>query len=146
MRRGHEEIAKGGREDLVGVTGGSISSRQLRLMGHPYGRGASAKQRGDTKLMRKKAPLLPINKQTGKLRGGVFLRRASGGTQSFDVGSSAKHSAFIFHPAGTKKMVGRGVMSGKQIGFNGPTGFLEKKWRLRNRAFQDVFIRNQRKP
>lgn len=146
MVKAHKEIASRGRDDLIELTGGKVSSKQLRQMGHPFGRGASAGQRGPTKLMRKKIALQPINIQSGRLRGGIYIRKVSGGTQSYDVGSMAKHSAYILHPAGTKRMVGREVTSGWDIGFNGPTGTLRKRHRLRYRAFQQAFMQKQRKP
>lgn len=145
MVKAHVEIAKGGKQDLVDVTGGGIKAETLRKMGHPYGRGASAAKRKATGLKRSgRAPLLPINVQSGQLRAMIFMRKV--GATSYDVGSGAKHGRYILHPAGTKKMVGRGVMSGRNIGFNGPAMFLEKRFKARDKAFKDAFIRKQRRP
>jgi hypothetical protein len=139
MEKGHTMIAIEGREDLHELTAGKISSKTLRKLGHPYGRGSSpgagklqrASGRAKTKAAtgRASVPLLPINKQSGKLRRGIFLRRSSGGKQAYALGSGARHAKYIMNPAGTSKMVGRGVMT-----LNNPKmGMLERRWHARNR-------------
>jgi hypothetical protein len=158
MKQGHADIAKRSLGDMSELTRGGISSKTLRRLGHPYGRGASAAVRTPTGLMRgadpKKAkssmgrrtvPLLPINRQSGKLRAGMYLRKTSspGALQAFALGSDVKYAKYILHPAGTKRMVGRGIFGGKMIGFT-KAGAVEKRWRQRNRAFKDYFINKQR--
>lgn len=139
METGHAALAKAGHEDLQENTGGRISSKTLRRLGHPFGRGPMpdggklqrASQRAKTKaeIGRSKVPMLPINRQSGQLRRGIFFRRTNGGAQAFSLGSSARHNKYIFNPAGTKKMVGRGLMT-----LNNPKmGLLERRWRARDR-------------
>lgn len=158
MAQGHAEIAKRGLADMAELTRGSISKKTLARLGHPYGRGASPAQRTPTGLMRggnaaknkkltgrARIPLLPINRQSGKLRQGMYLRKTSspGAIQSFVLGSDVPYAKYILHPAGTKKMVGRGIFGGKMLGFP-YAGAIEKRWRQRNRAFKDYFIKRQR--
>ena len=146
MKRGHEDIAREGEKDFRDLTKGTISTKQLRAMGHPFGRGLTSSASTPAGLMRgnKKAKLnagrrlvnpLPINRQTGRLQLGIFRRRVQGGIQSFIVGSNAPYEGFILSPSGTKRMVGRGMF--QKVKMN---------WRARNKAFVDVFVRNQRKP
>lgn len=143
LKTGHAQIAAAGREDLHDLTGGRISSKTLRKLGHPFGRGSApgggklqrASDRAKAKALigRKSVPLLPINKQKGTLRRGIFLRRSGGSVQAFSLGSVARHNKYIFNPAGTSKMVGRGVMT-----LNNPKmGMIERRWRARNRELID---------
>ena len=149
-----EDMAKAGAGDFKEFTSGSITSAKLRQMGHPYGRGSSAATRTATGLMRgaksarakkiigrSQVPLLPINRQSGQLQDGIFVRRAK--KRSWDVVSSSKHQ-YVLWPAGTGKMVGRGLLGGRDKGFKN-AGVLEKRFRARNKAFVDVFMKMQRK-
>lgn len=144
--------------DLEEVTSGTLTKKDLARLGHPFGRGSSAAKstakgamRGASKARRTRVgitgvvPLLPINKQSGKLRRGSFMRRTSSAPLTFVVGSDAPYAKYIFSPVGTKKMVGRGVMSGKDLGlFTGKTGILERRWRARNMALLRVLKNRQR--
>ena len=143
--------------DLEEVTSGTVSTSQLRRLGHPFARGASSAEstpkgamRGASKKRRQRVgitgvvPLLPINKQSGKLRGGTFMRRTSSRPLTFVVGSDVAYAKYIFAPAGTKRMVGRGVMSGKDLGIVGKTGILERRWKARNVALLRVLKEKQR--
>lgn len=144
MTKIHMEIVKGGREDFTDLTGGNISTKQLRAMGHPFGRGLSSKSSTASGLMRgnrsKKVNAgrrfvtpLPINKQSGRLRSGIFMRQVSGGTLSYIVGSDAPYEPFILSPSGTKRMIGRGVFK-----------IVKLRHRTRRKAYIDVFIKKQR--
>ena len=158
MREGHRDIAHKCFGRMSHYTRGGISQKTLNRLGNPFGRGASAAERTPTGLMRGadpakakkhtgrvKIPLLPINRQSGKLRQGMYLRKTffPGALQAFALGSDVKYAKYILHPAGTKKMVGRGIWGGKMLG-QSKAGAIEKDWRQYNRAFKDYFIRRQR--
>ena len=149
-RRGHQDLAIQGLADMVQLTGGRLSKRDLRRMGGPYARGSSdpksalfSKARGSTRRIvakgrkvRQPAPLLPINAQSNRLRRSMRLTRVSGGTQAFAVGpdASAGRSINVLKPGGTKNMVARGFWEE-----------VRKRWKARNAAFVEHFIRDQRK-
>lgn len=142
IKRMHRDLAEQGLGDARELTSGGLSSRQLRAMGHPYGRGAAQGSAAPTGLMRgarlpgmrQRVRPLPINRQSGLLRGSMRLRSAAGGVQSFVLGSGGiRYASYVLHPAGTKKMIGRGY-------------FIEvkKRWRARNKALIDTMLRRQR--
>ncbi len=147
MTKIHMEIVRGGREDLYNLTAGSITTKQLRAMGHPFGRGLSSKSSTASGLMRgnragrrskqftgkRFVNPLPINKQSGQLRRGIFMHRTSGGTLSYEVGSAAPYEPYILSPSGTTKMVGRGIF-----------GVIKQRHKTRRKAYIDVFIKKQR--
>lgn len=82
--------------------------------------------------------LLIINKDKGNLRNQAFLRKTTspGASQSFALGSDARHAKYVLDPRGTKKMIGRQVFGGKMIGMQ-TDGLIEKRWKQRNRALKD---------
>ena len=155
--QGFREIAEAGRTDLVELTSGRIDKRTLAKLGHPFGRGASAAEstpsglgRGASRaklkaqIGRGKLPYMPINVQSGQLRRTVHITWSKRrGSIVADVGSSAPHNKYILFPAGTRKMVGRGVLGGKMIGFRA-AGALEKRWAQRKKAWRERFISKQR--
>lgn len=150
----HKELVSGGSQDFDELTAGSVSTRQLRSMGHPFGR--SGGQGSDTggRGVRKKLGVvgskgqtthrggvlrpLPINRQTGKLRRGKFVRGPMGIRRAYDIGSSAPYEPFILSPTGTSKMVARG--------FWGPGGEFRKRHRARVQSALIVIRELQRKP
>lgn len=154
-KTGHADIARQGymdaRELTRGADGpmGSARKRWLRKMGHPFGRGpsAAASKPGGLKRgiprARGQVRNLPIGQISNRLHTGFSLKRETGGTQSFGLRSSAPHAQYILSPYGTKKMVGRGF--GGILGKSGPkTGEIVRRWRARNMAFVQHFIRKQR--
>lgn len=130
----HREIAYRGHTDAMDLTRGGVSSKQLRAMGHPYGRNRVA-QGGQYRPGRKRGmlPSLPINKQSGGLRSRLRVVRTSGGIQAFKLTAGVHPGNWVLNPDGTRKMVGRGF-------------FLEikKRWRARNKALLDTVKSRQR--
>lgn len=115
----HEMMAKAAKVDLYRLTSGPVPESTLRAMGHPYGRGARRMRLGPS----------PINKQSGRLRSGIYLR--SMGKNRLRLGSTAPHAKYQFSPYGTHKMIRRGVMGGRAISRNLPMGEIERRWRAR---------------
>ena len=151
MAKNHERLAMLGREDLEELTEGTISSRTLRQLGHPFARSAAGARRALTpkrsramgRFVKKGTiPLRPINVQSGDLRRSVFLSRPS--RNVYDVGATTPYSKYVLHPAGTRRMVGRGVMTGHALGRRTPFGEIEKRFRARLRILRDAFKTSNR--
>ena len=128
---GVEAVAEETLRFWQGVTSGTVSTRTLRRLGHPFGRGASAAEmRGGAKAQRgsprgrARIPLLPINRQTGALRDTLHIRKIRPG--EFSVGTRAPHAPFVLAPRGTDKMVPRGFMRGSRLPAPGPAGALDR--------------------
>lgn len=153
--KGHAEVARRSLADFSEFTGGPLKERDRRRLGYPYGRGASAQASTATGFMRGAAPkkiklitgraslpkiggYLIINKDKGDLRRQAFLRKTSspGYSQSFSLGSDAKHAKYVLDPRGTKKMIGRQVFGGKEIG-QSTKGLIEIRFKQRNKALID---------
>lgn len=153
-------LAEEGEKDLRASTSGGIKSKELARMGHPYGRGAAAAanlvnagnvgRRGTVKKRhrvktRAKAPLRPINKQSHKLYNSIKKpSKVKKATYDVGIGAGVKYARYILHPAGTKYMVGRGVMGWREINKAFPMGEVEKRHRIRIKAYRDVVRRAQR--
>lgn len=115
MRAANAEIDREMKKAAHQAMSGTISTQTLRRLGHPFGRGrrratAKVKRAGRTVgrvrgSVRGKAPLLPINAQTGKLRRSL---RASvhGGEHRLTV--NTRYAKFVLGKGGTTKMVDRG--------------------------------------
>lgn len=131
----NKDMAEQGRHDLVELTKGGIKSKELRKRGHPYGRGSTRLRRGKV-VDRGSAPRQPINIQSGKLHRSITVMFA--GRNKFDLSISAPYAKYILHPSGTKKMVGRGVMGWRDVNKAFPMGEIEKRHRLRTRAYRDA--------
>ncbi len=143
-----EWAAREGYDDAFEGTSGRTSSAELARMGHPYGRGAGASSnydRAGNLLKRGSAPRLPINRQSGRLR--RSLRRRMSGRSQYDVGigSGVGYARFILHPAGTRRMVGRGLMGWRKQNPGYPAGLLERRHRLRKSAARDALRRSHKK-
>jgi hypothetical protein len=122
----HRELVRGGKRDAAEATGGAISTKDLKAMGHPFGRvggqGSGTIGRGiqgDRKRFSGKGDKgqittkgvvkpLPINKQTGKLRDSFFLNGPTGPNHVYDMGFAAPYATFVLSPSGTKRMIPRG--------------------------------------
>lgn len=142
-------FVEGGESDLRQMTSGALTPEQTK---GAYARGASAASnfaKGGSVARRpgarRKAPLRPINKQSGRLNRSVHVKRLSAGIYDLSVGKGVPHAKYVLHPAGTKFMVGRGVMSWNKVG-KFPMGELEKRHRLRTKALRNVMLRSARKP
>lgn len=158
IQAAYQVLPEEGRNDLLQLTSGHVSSKTLAKMGHPYARKTAASAIGATKdparrgvskgyakrnalkgkALRAAAPLLPINRQKGKLTRSVKITRrpAAGKGLRYSVGfdrAKAKGSIYAVLPDGTRKVVPRGLWTEKR-----------RRWRIRNRAFRDVFVRTQR--
>lgn len=151
--KGHRDIAQQGFNDHKQLTAGGDGPQGptrkawLRKKGHPFGRGPSALQRTPTGLKRGiprgKVRSLPIGRISNRLHTGLSMSSMGGGKQSFGVRSRAPYTKYILSPHGTPAMVGRGF--GGELGKTGPrTGETVRRWRARNKAFVQFFIRKQR--
>lgn len=144
------ELAVAGREDLFENTAGRLGQKDLDRMGNPYGRGRSAKSnyvktgdlsrrgasgRGKARL---RAPLLPINRQSGQLRRSVRFVRRGAGVYDVGIGSTVSYARYVLHPAGTVLMVGRGLLGWRKVRSSYPMGLLERRFRTRQRALADA--------
>lgn len=163
MQKATHELAKGGQADFLALTIGTISEKQLRQMGHPFGRtarvintkklngfvglnenrvGKSGKlgQRADLQQIKgQRVQLLPINRQSGKLRRGIALmKRATGGNPSYDLFSGVPHAKHVLALEGTKHMKARGLL--------GPKGLLRRRYQARHAGTVDAVRRSLRKP
>lgn len=143
-----QKIAQESVQDGINLSNGRITTKQLRAMGHPYGRGISAAAStpgGLKRGSRRKAPLLPINQQSGQLRRGWNMRTmGSGAKRVYVVGNKAKHARYILSPWGTKKMVGRTIWGHPSKTGVKPIGLMARYARARIKAL-NVTLRNRNK-
>lgn len=139
----HRVIATDGKEDFQEMTRGTVSTKSLRAMGHPFGRiagsdpstggrGVRNRKKFQGMLTRKGVlPPLPINKQTGKLHAAITLSGPRGPKLAYDLFSNVRDGRqYVLSPVGTKKMVGRGLL--------GQWGVLRKRHRARKAAYVDL--------
>jgi len=82
----HKLIAQFGREDFYSLTGGVVSTRQLRAMGHPFARGGNGAQRGIVKGS--------ISAFRASTRQGYF-QVGKNGRGGFKAGSAVKASGIV---------------------------------------------------
>ena len=143
-KQAYRQIGEGTFKDYRELTSGGLSSATLRSMGHPYARSGNI-ARGQSKdyLSRKGlttpkgvAPLLPINRQSGRLQRSIRIvhrssRYAAEDSVFFDP-QIAGNSLWAISPAGTRYVVARGL----QVEAS-------KRARIRVRAFRDVFYQGQ---
>lgn len=139
--RVHRELVQQSISDHYEYTQGSISTKALAEMGHPFGR-SGAGARGVKAAKRKKfagagairgyetdkagrwknsvkpqvnsrgaVNPLPINRQTGKLRKSLRVTGPSGPLRIYRAGFTAEYAGFVLSPKGTSKMVARGFYS-----------------------------------
>jgi len=143
-----EWSAREGYDDAFTGMSGGTSSDELARMGHPYGRGASAASNyanAGNVLKRGRAPMLPINRQSGRLRASLRLGTAGKGRFDLGIGRGVPYAQYILHPAGTVKMVGRGLMGWRKRNPGYPAGLLERRHRLRKAAARDALRRSHKK-
>lgn len=157
MRDAHRLLWKGGVEDHAKLTTGAVSTKQLRQMGHPFGRKVSgdvstgvrgiqnggsigSRQRKKGNMVRKGVLMpLPINKQTGKLRRSFNKTPETGPDLTVDMGFKVPYSRFVLSPVGTRYMTTRGFYSvGKSTAALGAVA-------KRHRARKSVIINAARK-
>lgn len=127
----HKELYDGGKDDHFEFTGGQIKTSELRAAGHPFAREGLA-QRGNQTSKRLagkrgfRVNLLPINEQTGALRGSYFETPPQGKDQVVKMGFRIRYARFVLSPTGTRKMVARGFYSS-----GGKQGIIRKRHKLR---------------
>lgn len=117
-------------------------------MGHPHGRGSSAAlnyANAGNLLKRGRAPRLPINRQSNRLRASLRMRTAGRGRFDLGIGNGVPYARYILHPAGTVRMVGRGLMGWRKRNPGYPAGLLERRHRLRMAAARDALRRSHKK-
>lgn len=113
------------------TTSGTTSEATLAKLGHPFGRGATSAhrqaggraQRGSPRG-RARIPLLPINRQTGRLHDTLSMVRLRDGEWS--VQTRAPHAKYVLAPRGTELMVPRGFMRGSMLPNPGAAGALDR--------------------
>ena len=128
---GLEALANGALDFWKATTAGTVSSDMLAKLGHPFGRGATSAhrqaggraQRGSPRG-RARIPLLPINRQTGRLHDTLHLQKL--GERQWSVRTTAPHAKFVLSPVGTRYMVPRGFMRGSLLPNPGPAGALDR--------------------
>jgi len=156
INRIHQIIAHDGEQDFKDATTGSIKSKTLAAMGHPFGRlngagsnsggrgvkggGKRFKGIGAAGQITAKGVVrpLPINRQTGRLHAGIQLQGPIGKRKEYRLYSTAPYARFVLNPGGTRKMVDRGLL--------GRNGFLRKRHKARIAALVDVVRQTGRKP
>lgn len=135
---------------------GSVKTKTLVQMGHPFGRLRSGNRntggrgiQGNTRRfagsgiagqVTKKGVLrpLPINRQSGKLHALIQLRGPSAPFHQYNLFTTAPYASFVLAPEGTRYMVARGLL--------GPRGLLRKRHRARMAALVDVVRKSQASP
>lgn len=98
----HEALVKAQVEDMQALLSGTVPTKQLVALGHPFARRSGGRKRG-------RVPSLPINRQTGRLK--RSLRRktlAESSRITYEVSFTAPYAKYVLSPSGTRKMVGRG--------------------------------------
>ncbi|MGV3619120.1 MAG: hypothetical protein ACO1SV_27655 [Fimbriimonas sp.] len=143
-----EMLPEGAEDDAYALNSGTTSSAELARQKHPYARRFGAVPKYDPKNPAREqarrggrgtATLLPINRQSGRLYKAIERQetRVPGALSAQRVGfdrTKAQESLFVLSPEGTTRMVARGYWTE-----------IVKRWRLRNRAFRDVYVRAQRR-
>jgi len=124
MKIEHAKVANDCYLEAHRLTGGRVTTRQLRAMGHPYGRRAGSSSNIKTKRTtlgrqrnikgtRARLPALPINRQSGRLQDAIRLSRRSGSgkvAQTYILQvlrNMAPYAKYILSLSGTIKMVTR---------------------------------------
>jgi hypothetical protein len=128
-------MKKEGVKDNIELTGGQIKKQELRKMGHPYGRGRASGQGSPAGRKRGRAPLLPLNLQSGRLRRAMRSRNI--GTKQrpgFETyASGVAYAKYILSESGTRKMVARGMKKEAN-----------RRLKARQAAHVQHFVRKQR--
>ena len=101
MRARHRTLVEEMAEEATKLTGGSITSAQLRAMGHPFAR----RRKKSLRALRK----LPINVQSGRLQRSmrIISEKTAGKVQSYRLQFTSR-SSIVLRKKGTKFMVARG--------------------------------------
>lgn len=127
-KEAHKQIAAENYSDARELVSGKLTPAQTK--------GAFARRRAQGSTRRRnpgQAPLLPINVQTGLLRRGFSMRLAKKSPQTFILNNRAPYAKYVLLRGGTRFMVDRGFL--KET---------DKRFRARNKAFRDYYIRKRR--
>ncbi|RYZ93555.1 MAG: hypothetical protein EOP06_00505 [Proteobacteria bacterium] len=114
----HSEMVRELVDEAEKLTSGKTKTKELRRLGHPFGRKAgwkstynphTGKWRTTGGRKRGKLPTMPINRQTGTLQDGFIIRRRpkQGKGQEWSFRNKAPYAKHILSPGGTVKMVTR---------------------------------------
>ena len=118
-KKAHAWMAGEGLKDAQEQTSGSLTPKQTE---GAFARGTSPSDSTPTGRRReltpkqlkargltKKVPLLPINKQSGRLHGSFKLTKKRENPQTFELDQTDPGGGiYTLYPGGTRKMVGRG--------------------------------------
>jgi len=122
----HKKTAYSLSREFLALTSGTVSSKELARRGHPFGRrrgritltavntmnGRKVKYRAHKTKSITPTPLLPINRQSGRLQRSLRIIPEGGvGLQSFRIQFTAPHAKFVLAKGGTKRMVARGFQT-----------------------------------
>jgi hypothetical protein len=145
----HQLLTDGGEEDHFEFTAGGTSTKDLRRMGHPYGRTAATSknktgQRGNLnkKMGKAKVNPLPINKQTGRLRSSFYRSDIGGKDKVTRMGFRVPYARFVLRPGGTRKMIDRKFYSLGSAKTGPATGIIRKQFRKRLSIARAVYRRS----
>lgn len=111
IHEAHKALVEAAHDDAQELTSGTVTAKQLRREGHPFGRSFSGTQRGGNARGRRRRPRLPINRQTGHLQRSRYLSGPTGGNKRYRLGHNAPHARFVLRPGGTRFMVDRGYFA-----------------------------------
>lgn len=127
---GSKAVAEEMRKEAIRLTSGTVTTKQLREMGHPYARRRTGTRRRGRQ--RGTLPRLPIHRQSGRLQKSlrVFRRMSSRGI-SWQIQFTAPHSPFVLAPGGTENMVARGFWAAmRRFYYSKARRRLIQAWRL----------------
>ena len=155
-----EDMARMGLKVAAELTSGDIKTRTLRRMGHPLARRGNVaasvstksgviqggkgvgRMRSATRSVRERngirgkgVPLLPINIQSGRLHASFRIKKGPprGVRIYFDLVSvGVRYAKWILSPSGTRKMIGRGIITE-----------LVRRWKVRAKSLADYLDRNE---
>jgi len=146
----HRVLWEGGEEDHQAYTSGTISTRQLRSMGHPFAREGKAarnaiqgKRRGSVQRTIKKGRRvngLPINKPTGRLQRSFESIQTNDRDKTVKMFFKAPYAKYVLSPTGTSKMIARGFYTS-----GGKMGIIRKRHGLRKAVAKKIYRQSIKK-
>jgi len=156
IKKVHKIMAEDGKDDFEQATSGTIKSKTLKEMGHPFGRirsgdirtggrgaadGRKFLGKGSKGQITRTGVVrpLPINKQSGDLHRRIQLDGPFGGRRAeYRLYTNVPYAKYVLNPKGTRKMIARGLL--------GRMGFLRKRHKARISALIDVVRKTSKKP
>lgn len=123
----HERIAREALKDAYELTSGTVPTKTLARMNHPFGRGFGSK-RGT----RGRLPALPVNVQSGRLRWAIYMEKRG---NTYAIGfRGPDYAKYVLSRTGTKNMLTRPVWSE-----------IEKRFKARRKAMVDTLRQDLRR-